>query len=152
MDVQDRMEAAQLMTDPRRQAIEARLERYAEQHGDPAAAVIADFYTRFPDARANFIHHAPTSTGALEVEMVGNTLYYVMAWFENPIEARIYFDTSVPHHRVALDVPPDWYRGLIESFIDTIEAGTPPLDAAEAEAWTEMREGLVGLVERNRFV
>ncbi|MBS0475277.1 MAG: hypothetical protein JSR28_09030, partial [Proteobacteria bacterium] len=63
-----------------------------------------------------------------------------------------YFDTSVPHHRVALDVPPDWYRGLIESFIDTIEAGTPPLDAAEAEAWTEMREGLVGLVERNRFV
>jgi hypothetical protein len=132
-------------------AIEARLERYAEACGDPAEAVIAEFYRRFPDARASFAHHSPNDPGKLEVEMVGNTLYYVMCWFANPVEARIYFDTSVPHHRVALQVPPDWYRGFIEAFVDVIEAGAPALDAAETAAWQAMREGLVGLVERNRF-
>lgn len=141
------------MTDEARQrAIEARLERYAELLGDPAEATLSAFFARHPEARASFRHHSPHNPAALEVEMVGNTLYYVMTWFERPTEARIYFDTSVPHHRVALGVPPDWYRGFIEAFVDTIEAGAPALDAEEAEAWARMREGLVGLVERNRFV
>ena len=141
------------MTDDARQgAIEARLERYAETLGDLAEAVIGAFYGRYPEARESFVHHSPHNPTALETEMVGNTLYYVMTWFERPTEARIYFDTSVPHHRVALGVPPDWYRGFIEAFVDTIEAGVPALDADEAEAWVRMREGLVGLVERNRFV
>ena len=63
--------------------------------------------------------------------MVGNTLYYVMTWFESPVEARIYFDTSVPHHRVALDVPPDWFRGLIEALIDVIARAAPALDLGD---------------------
>jgi hypothetical protein len=133
-------------------AIEARLERAAEALGDLTAPVMAEYYRRYPDARASFAHHAPHGPERLEAEMVGNTLYYVMTWFEAPIEARIYFDTSVPHHRVALDVPPDWFRGLIEALIDVIEAGVPALDAAEQAAWNEMRAALVGLVERNRFV
>lgn len=133
-------------------AIEARLGRYAERHGDPAEPVIAEFYRRFPEARASFAHHSPRDPGKLELEMVGNTLYYVMVWFQNPVEARIYFDTSVPHHRVALQVPPDWYRGFIEALVDVIEAGAPALDDAEAQAWRAMRDGLVGLVERNRFI
>ena len=140
------------MADLRQQAIEARLERYAVEHGDPAAAVVAAFYARHPEARASFERHSPGRPEHLETEMVGNTLYYVMTWFELPVEARIYFDTSVPHHRVALDVPPDWYRDFIEAFIDVVEAGAPALTAAEQQAWDEMRAGLVGLVERNRFV
>jgi hypothetical protein len=83
--------------------------------------------------------------------MVGNTLYYVMSWFENPIEARIAFDSSVPHHRVALDVPPDWYRGMIEAFLAVVEPAAIA-DEADREAWQVLREGLVGLVERNRFL
>ena len=63
--------------------------------------------------------------------MVGNTLYYVMRWFDNPIEARIYFDTSVPQHRVALGVPPDWYRGFIEAFLDVIEPAADPHSSDE---------------------
>ena len=133
-------------------AIEARLERAAEALGDLTAPVMAEYYRRYPDARASFAHHAPHGPERLEAEMVGNTLYYVMTWFESPTEARIYFDTSVPHHRVALDVPPDWFRGLIEALIDVIEAGVPALDTAEQQAWDEMRAALVGLVERNRFV
>lgn len=134
-----------------KRAIEARLERYCENHGDPTRPVMVEFYRRFPTARASFAHHAPHDPAKLEAEMIGNTIYYLLCWFENPIEARIYFDTSVPHHRVALDVPPDWFRGFIEALIDVIEAAEPAIDGHEARAWFSMREGLVGLVERNRF-
>ena len=141
------------MTNPAGQAaIEARLERAAAVLGDLTAPVMAEYYGRFPEARASFVHHAPHGPERLEAEMVGNTLYYVMTWFESPVEARIYFDTSVPHHRVALDVSPDWFRGMIDALIDVVERAAPAQDAAEQQAWDEVREALVGLVERNRFV
>lgn len=140
------------MMDPRAAAIEARLERYALAHGDPTAPVMAAFYARYPAARASFAHHAPLDPAKLEAEMVGNTLYYLMTIHQSPVEARIYFDSSVPHHRVALDVPPDWYRAFIELTIDVIEGAVPAQDAAEADAWRAARAELVGLVERNRFV
>ena len=115
------------------------------------APVMAEFYRRYPDARASFLHHSPHNPASLEAEMVGNALYYVMTWFESPSEARIAFDSSVPHHRVALGVPPDWYRGFLEAFIDVME----PVAVANAQdqaVWADLREGLVGLVERNRFL
>lgn len=140
------------MSDPRTQLIENGLGRAAEALGDITQPVIDLFYARFPDARASFVHHSPRNPASLEAEMVGNTLYYVMRWFENPVEARIYFDTSVPQHRVALGVSPDWYRGFIEAFLDVIEPAAEPRDGEEMAAWTELREGLVGLVERNRHI
>ncbi|MFC0589330.1 globin domain-containing protein [Novosphingobium aquiterrae] len=140
------------MADPRTVLIEARLERYAEQFGDPASAVLARFFGRYPDAKASFAHHAPHDPEKLETEMVGNTLYYLMTWFDSPVEARIYFDTSVPQHRVALGVPPDWYRAFIEATLDEIEEAVQPASAEESAAWAEVRDALVGLVERNRFV
>jgi hypothetical protein len=140
------------MNDPRQAAIEARLERVAEAIGDLTVPVMAEFYRRFPAAQASFAHHSPHNPARLEAEMVGNTLYYVMTLFESPTETRIYFDTSVPHHRVALDVPPDWFRGMIEALIDVVEAAVPARDEAEAGAWADLRSGLVGLVERNREI
>lgn len=139
------------MDKERQQIVEAGLERAAEVLGDVTAPVMAEFYRRYPDARASFLHHSPHNPASLEAEMVGNALYYVMTWFESPSEARIAFDSSVPHHRVALGVPPDWYRGFLEAFIDVVE----PVAVASAEdqaVWTDLREGLVGLVERNRFL
>lgn len=137
------------MSDPRTALIELGLSRAAEALGDVTAPVMAQFYARHPDARASFTHHSPRNPGSLEAEMVGNTLYYVMGWFENPIEARIAFDSSVPHHRVALGVSPDWYRGFIEAFLDVVEPAAA-LQGDERAAWAALREGLVGLVERNR--
>lgn len=131
--------------------IEAGLERAAEQLGDITAPVIAEFYSRYPLAQASFAHHMPGSPAKLEAEMVGNTLYYVMTWFEKPVDARIAFDSSVPHHRVALNVPPDWYRGFIDAFLDVVEPAAVADDRDRA-VWSDLREGLVGLVERNRFV
>jgi hypothetical protein len=140
------------MSDQRQAAIEARLLRAADVIGDLTEPVMAEFYRHFPAAQASFVDHSPLSPAKLEAEMVGNTLYYVMNWFENPVEARIYFDTSVPHHRVALDVPPDWYRGMIEALIDVVESAVPPQNSAEQVAWDEVRTALIGLVERNRFI
>lgn len=134
----------------RQQAIEAGLERAATTLGDVTAPVMAEFYRRFPEARATFAHHSPSNPASLEAEMVGNTLYYVMTWFESPVAARIAFDSSVPHHRVALDVPPDWYRGFIEAFIDVVGPASI-VGEADAVVWTELRDRLVELVERNRF-
>lgn len=131
--------------------IETGLERAAEKLGDVTGPVMAEVYRRMPDAHANFRHFSPQNPAALEAEMVGNTLYYVMTWFEKPLEARIAFDSSVPHHRVALNVPPDWYRGFIEAFLDVVEPAAV-VDDADREAWATLRHGLVGLVERNRFV
>ncbi|HEX4847144.1 MAG TPA: hypothetical protein VFV30_03285 [Novosphingobium sp.] len=130
--------------------IEAGLERAAETLGDVTAPVMAEFYRRHPDARASFAHHMPANPASLEAEMVGNTLYYVMTWFEKPAEARIAFDSSVPHHRVALGVPPDWYRGFIEAFLDVVEPAAVASDADRA-VWQALRAGLVDLVERNRL-
>ena len=131
--------------------IEAGLGRAAEALGDITAPVMTEFYARYPAAQASFAHHMPSNPASLEAEMVGNTLYYVMTWFEKPIDARIAFDSSVPHHRVALDVPPDWYRGFIEAFLDVVEPAAVANEADRA-AWQELRAGLVGLVERNRLV
>lgn len=131
--------------------IEAGLERAADALGDVTAPVMAEFYRRFPDAMGSFAHHMPANPACLEAEMVGNTLYYVMTWFEKPSEARIAFDSSVPHHRVALAVPPDWYRGFIEAFLDVVEPAAVRDDHDRA-VWQSLREGLVGLVERNRLV
>jgi hypothetical protein len=139
------------MDEVRLRLIERGLERAAEGLGDVTQPVMAEFYARYPGARASFAHHSPHRPASLEAEMVGNTLYYVMSWFENPIEARIAFDSSVPHHRVALDVPPDWYRGMIEAFLAVVEPAAIA-DEADREAWQVLREGLVGLVERNRFL
>ena len=140
------------MSQHKQALIEAGLGRAAEALGDVTQPVIDLFYARYPDARASFVHHSPHNPASLEAEMVGNTLYYVMHWFDNPVEARIYFDTSVPQHRVALGVSPDWYRGFIEAFLDVIEPAAEPRSSAEKAAWNEVREGLIGLVERNRHI
>ena len=82
------------VANPGQAAIEARLERAAEVLGDLTAPVMAEFYCRYPDARASFAHHSPHNPARLEAEMVGNTLYYVMTWFESPTEARIEFSST----------------------------------------------------------
>ncbi|MDE2563524.1 MAG: hypothetical protein KGL48_14875 [Sphingomonadales bacterium] len=140
------------MSDHRKHLVDAGLERAAEALGDITAPVMAEFYRRHPEARASFRHHSPLDPAKLEAEMVGNTLYYVMIWHENRWEAGFAIDQSVPHHRVALDVPPDWFRGMIEALLDVVEPAAAPAPGEEQEAWQDLREGLTGLVERNRFV
>lgn len=139
------------MDTERSKVIEQGLERAAERLGDITAPVLAEFYRRFPAAKDSFVYHSPPKPELLEAEMVGNTLYYAMTWFERPDEVRFAFDSSVPHHRVALEVPPEWYAGFIEAFVDVIVPAAVASSADQA-VWQELREALVGLVEGNRFI
>ncbi|NCU11201.1 MAG: hypothetical protein GXC70_03415 [Sphingomonadaceae bacterium] len=137
------------MDQARHRLLEAALERAAGQLGDPTAPVMAAFYARFPEARASFEHHWPGKADRLEAEMVGNSLYFVMTWFERRSEVEITFGSSVPHHHHTLAVPVDWYDGLIEATVEVLAATCPQGAAAEAEMWQTLREGLTRAVRES---
>lgn len=124
--------------DAQRQAlIEAALEQAADRLGDVTAPVMAAFYAQFPEARASFEHHWPGKAERLEAEMVGNALYFIMTWFARRSEVEIALGTSIPHHHHTLQVPAEWYGGMITATLDVL-AENPP-DAATAEAWAALR-------------
>lgn len=134
----------------RQHLIDIGLERAAETLGDITGPVMAEFYRHYPEARHAFEQHATELPGQLEAEMVGIALYHAMEWFKSPMYTEIVFNSSVRHHEVALHVPADWYRGLIEAFFAVVGPAACTADKDERAAWQELREGLVGLVERNR--
>ena len=136
------------MDTARRHLLETALGRAAMRLGDPTAPIMAEFYRRFPDARASFEHHWPGKADRLEAEMVGNVLYFLMTWHERRAEVEIAFGTSVPHHAVALAVPPAWYGGMIDAAIAVLSDGDA--EAAEQAMWQDMRGAFAQLVEASR--
>ena len=132
------------MGDQRQALLDAVLERV---EADLTAPVMARFYARFPDARASFEHHWPGRAERLEAEMVGNALYYLMTWFERRSEVEIALGTSIPHHHHILNVPVEWYGGMIEAVLEEATAHAPPASAAEAAMWADLRAGLAHAVE-----
>ncbi|PKP98633.1 MAG: hypothetical protein CVT74_10390 [Alphaproteobacteria bacterium HGW-Alphaproteobacteria-13] len=121
------------------------LTRAAEAIGDVTPVVMARYYARFPDAAGRFEHHGMGRTAALEGEMVETCLYCLMHCIERPTEIEILLDGSIPHHHFTLNVPIDWYQGLLDTVIDVI-AETVPADAAdEQHLWDEIR-GQLGAV------
>ncbi|MFM1982527.1 MAG: hypothetical protein RJB22_1246 [Pseudomonadota bacterium] len=135
------------MTEERQAIVTRALERAAEQIGDITAPVMAAFYARFPEARDSFVHHWPDRPAQLEQEMVGNALYFVMIWYERPSEVKYALWSSVPHHDVALHVPPTWYAGLMDATISVLAATAPNTDPAEAQMWRDMQVDLDQLIK-----
>mgnify|MGYP000090069482 CR=1 FL=1 len=72
------------MDKQRQQIIEAGLERAAEVLGDVTEPVMAEFYRRYPDARASFQHHSPHNPASLEAL---ETLRIAIAELESMIAA-----------------------------------------------------------------
>lgn len=122
--------------------LEMGLHRAVAAIGDPTEAIIARYYARFPDARASFDHWGLGKREKLEAEMVENTLYCVMTWFERPTEIGIIFAHSVPHHHHTLHVDPAWFTGLIDETIAVLTETLPPDAAAERALWAELHAGL----------
>jgi hypothetical protein len=122
--------------------LEASLTRAAEVLGDVTPHVMNLYYARHPGAAASFEHHGLGKTAALEGEMIENCLYCLMYCLERPTEIEILLENSVPHHHFTLEVPLDWYQGLVDAAIDVM-AGTVPADAtAEQHVWAQIRERL----------
>ncbi|WP_374530937.1 hypothetical protein [Novosphingobium sp.] len=101
------------MADSRLPLVEAALEHAAEVLGDVTPLVMAEFFTRYPEAEASFAHHAPHNPAKLEAEMVENALYCLMTWCERRAEVEIILQTSAPHHNDTLQVPYAWYSSMI---------------------------------------
>lgn len=121
------------------------LMRAAEAVGDITPLVMARYYARHPRAAASFEHHGQGRTAALEGEMVENCLYCLMHCMDRPTEIEILLENSVPHHHFTLEVPLDWYQGLVDATIDVI-AKTVPADAGDERAlWEEIRRRLSGV-------
>ncbi len=129
--------------------VEQILARAAEEIGDITAPVMSLYYQRLPDARAHFESHARSNLAQLEGEMVERALYCLMIWFESPGEIKVMLSDSVPHHQETLQVPPRYYRELINTTADVIEGCIPDENSDEMATWCELRQELRRIVENS---
>lgn len=136
-------------TADKRVLLETSLERAAEEIGDITKPVIDLFYTRFPNSREAFERLWPNHRANLEGEMVEQTLYCLMQWLDSRDEIEIILSGSVPHHNTTLQVPPQWFGGLIDATADVITATIPADRADEQAVWQELRAGLRQIVNQS---
>lgn len=138
------------MTNTERTAlVEQILLRAAEQLGDVTAPVLTAYYQRAPESKAAFEHHAGVNRSQLEGEMVENSLYCLMTWFESPGEIEMLLAGSVPHHEETLQVPPHWYEELLEATAGVIAATIPVDQSDELAVWDELRRDLRTLIRNS---
>lgn len=134
----------------KKELLDASLIRAAEQAGDITGPAIDLYYRRYPAAKAVFERLGVGGKAQLEGQMVENTLYCLMYWFECPGEIEILLSDSVPHHHDTLEISLDWYNGLIEAVADVIVDTIPAENLAEKAVWDELRTELCAIIENCR--
>lgn len=133
--------------DARAAALEAVLERAVTQIEDLTAPAMELYYQRFPEALASFEYHGMGNRKDLEGEMVANSIFFFMTWVTNGPEVRLALQQSVPHHRDTLQVPPAWYRGLLDCVIDVIVSTVPTTLGHEISVVESIRTDLHKIVD-----
>ena len=137
------------MTVPRSsELVETILYRAADTVGDIAAPAIALFYQRYPECRALFDHHGTLRVQDLENDMVSQALYCLMNWCSSPGEVEIVLLGSVPHHADTLNVPPDFYRGLLMATAEVIADSIPAKNREERAVWDALCRELCAVIEQ----
>jgi len=130
--------------------VETTLYRAAETIGDITGPVMKRYYERFPHAREMFEHHAGATIHTLEGEMVNQALYCLMSWYRSQAEVEIVLLNSVPHHADTLEVPPEAYRGLLQTTAEVIGDSIPGENVEELVAWRGLCDGLFAVIEQSR--
>jgi hypothetical protein len=130
--------------------IESILMRAAEQIGDVTAPAMQAFYRIHPEAEAIFESLSQGWRCRLEGQMIENTLYCLMRWFEAQGEITIMLLESVPHHDETLRVPADWYRDLIDVTAEIVATTIPPDNSEELHVWKEVRNDLRRVIDTGR--
>jgi len=102
------------------------------------------------DAEATFESLSQGWRGQLEGQMIENTLYCLMRWFEAQGEITIMLLESVPHHDETLQVPADWYHDLIDVTAEIVATTIPPTNSAELHVWSEVRNDLRRVINTGR--
>lgn len=126
------------------------LMRAAEQIGDVTVPAMEAFYRRHPEALAVFESLSRGWREQLEGQMIENSVYCLMRWFEAPGEITVMLQESVPHHHETLQVPADWYRDLIEFTAELIAKTIPAENVAEQAVWSAARQELCKVIESGR--
>lgn len=129
--------------------LETTLTRAADMLGDVTPAVMTRFYARWPEARATFEALSPGRREVLEGEMIERVLYCLMQWHDYPGEIEIMLFGSVPHHAQTLNVPAEWYGGLLAMAMEVIGETIPADRADETGCWSDLRSDLAALVEQS---
>lgn len=123
-------------------AVEAILERAAEELGDITPQVMTDYFNRLPQAREMFAEHGGHQEESLQGEMVAQALYCLMYWYRSPAEIEILLRGSVPHHNDTLRVPPEYYGELLQVTAAVVEKSIPAQNIDELSLWGELRQKL----------
>lgn len=129
--------------------VETILTRAAERAGDITEPAMAIFYQRFPKARESFAHHGGELIHNLEGEMVQQALYCLMTWFESTGEVELMLRGSVPHHCETLNVPPEYYQGLLMATADVVQSTIPTENTQELAVWQELCDSLADLINQS---
>ena len=128
-------------------ALEASLERAAEQLGDITPHVYETYYRRCPEAKADFDYHFPGDRHPLEGQMVEQALYCLMEWYDSPGEIEIILLGTIPHHIETLKIPPRHFSELIIAVCETIVTTIPPNRPEELAVWEELGGELMALFD-----
>lgn len=127
--------------------LDASLERAAEVLGDITPHVFARYYADFPEARERFDELSLHSSASLEGQMIEQSLYCLMQWFDSPGSIRIVMTGTVPHHLETLEITPRCFIGLMDTICDVIIATIPADCPDELAVWAELREAMHGLFD-----
>ncbi|MFC3173394.1 hypothetical protein ACFOD9_03925 [Novosphingobium bradum] len=140
--------APQTLSLAEREALmEAALERAAEVIGDLTGPVMERFYARFPEGREAFDRLGLGAVGALEGQMVEQSLFCLMRWLAEPTMIAIMLVSSLPHHQATLGVPVAWVSGMVEEAADLIIETIPADRAGERAVWQAIRAEVVKAID-----
>ena len=111
---------------------------------------MALYYQRHPEALPAFERLCVGNRPLLEGQMIGNSLYCLMHWLDSPGEIEILLGESVPHHNDTLQIPTEWYAGLIDATAEVIADTIPAEQREERELLQKICSELHAIFERCR--
>lgn len=134
----------------KQELLDSSLMRAAELLGDITPHVFERFYRVFPETLDRFEELSLHQRPELEGQMIEQSLYCLMQWFESPDTVRIIIVGTLPHHVETLEVSLDSFAGLMDAICDTI-VDTIPVDLPDELAiWAELREAMHDLFRQGQ--
>lgn len=130
--------------------LDSSLTRAADLLGDITPHVFERFYPAHPVAFDRFEELSLHRRHELEGQMIEQSLYCLMQWFESPDSVRIIIVGTLPHHVETLDVPLTAFAGLMDTICTVIDSTIPADQPDERAIWVELREAMHGLFEEGQ--
>ena len=128
--------------------LEQVLERAATEIGDITPQVLELYYSRYPQAREQFVELSAGAAESLEARMVEEALYCLMIWHERPLDVKTLLAEMVPHHEY-LKVPVDYFTGLQAAVLDVLDTVVLENETDFKVLITALKSELIDAIERS---